>query len=105
MVVVFVVACAKGGNGNPQVDASSGIDSPRPPVDAPSLVDARMIDAPMIDAPPVMIDAQMVDAPSGPFCTQNSNCTTAGQCCLAVEGVGFCIEGTPIGQNICIPPL
>lgn len=102
LVVVFVVACAKGGAGNPQVDASPGVDSPRPPVDAPTVVDAPVVDAPVIIDAPVMIDA-MVDAGNGLFCSAHSQCGP-GTCCYSIEGNGFCGPGTVI-FGACIPPL
>ena len=44
-----------------------------------------------------------VDAPSGPFCANNNECTTSGECCVTLGGtMGFCAPGDIIlGQ--CFP--
>jgi hypothetical protein len=39
---------------------------------------------------------------AGLFCTDNSQCTNAGTCCLSFGGPGFCVPGTPIG-DACLP--
>ena len=101
-------ACAtgttNGGNGGP-IDASvqphdddaahATIDAPTPRMDASVVPDAFVpVDAPP-DAPP--------DAASSLFCTDNSQCTNAGECCLTFgQPLGFCAPGT-IVLGACVP--
>ena len=61
-------------------------------------------DAPQADASVPMPYASMAmpDAASGPFCAMNSDCTNAGECCYAINGVGFCAPGTVIA-GVCFP--
>ncbi len=99
---VLVLACAKGG--------SSGGDDMMEPMDAP-MSTQKDASVPMTDGPPVKMDAPVMtpdatvqpDAPPGSlFCSNNSQCTTAGECCFAINGQGFCVPGTVIlGQ--CFP--
>jgi hypothetical protein len=101
-VCAFVIACAKGGSN--VVDAMEPIDAPVSTqqdanvsmmTDAPGPKDSNM---PTPDAA-----APQPDAPPGSlFCSSNSMCTTAGQCCFAINGQGFCVPGTILlGQ--CFP--
>lgn len=102
-LAVFVCSCANAGTGGvgggddaPKNDASVKRDASVAHADAPVTTDAS------VDAPPVMVDAA-IDAPSGPFCSQNSQCTVAGQCCLTLGGAqGFCAPGTVVLGG-CIP--
>ena len=68
----------------------------------------------VIDAPPVKMDAAVVpdaavppdappDAGSSLFCTDNAQCTNAGECCITLGGPqGFCGPGVVVlGQ--CVP--
>ena len=90
-LVVAVVAggCASAGNGSDdpvRVDAAIVRDAPAT-IDAAVPVDARAA----IDAPVAPLDAP----PGSLFCTGNSQCTVAGECCLDLGGsMGFCTEGT-----------
>ena len=99
---LLAAGCATGGKeGNDlPIDAPRSVDSSQVRIDAPM----QVVDAPVTDAPMVMNDAPvMADAPSGPFCTANSQCTTAGQCCLTIGGPqGFCAQGTVLGGT-CFP--
>jgi len=99
-IVLLVSACASGGVAGQEgkMDAPAQQrdgsfvtnDAPKPPPDA------RPPDA---HAPP---DAA-VDAASGLFCSDNSQCTTAGQCCLTLGGpTGFCTPGTVV-LGVCVP--
>jgi len=104
---VLLGACAHGGSTEP--------------TDAP--VNAHHDDAPNnvnVDAPPdAKIDSMVIpdtfippdaslppDASgSGLFCTLNSDCTTAGECCFIISSPpGVCLEGT-IVLNACIPNI
>lgn len=109
LALVFLAAAGCANAGNPgsggggddapgKIDASvkhdsnvAPIDTP-PPIDAPGPVDAA------VDSP-----AQMIDAPSGPFCSNNNQCTNAGECCITLGGsMGFCGPGQVVlGQ--CFP--
>jgi hypothetical protein len=110
VVMLFAVgavyACANAGapriGGDDVGDANNTVkdgpelpmrDAPTPPLDA--AIDAA-IDAPMIDAPP--------DAASGLFCTDNTMCTNAGECCIIPPGfpAGVCGTGV-IVFGACIP--
>ncbi|HVK88585.1 MAG TPA: hypothetical protein VM513_30915 [Kofleriaceae bacterium] len=97
--VLLLAACANAGGSSPPVDSRS-IDAPR--IDAQILVDAPVDGLPS-DAP-VLVDAPPADAPPGSnlFCSTNGDCTIAGECCFAIEGTGFCVQGTPIG-SVCLP--
>ena len=102
--VLVGVACATGGQngGDDKVDASTKPHQ-----------DASNVTAP--DAPTVHMDAgvtphqdaqvsQLPDADSsGAFCTANSQCTNAGECCVTLGGPqGFCAPGSVVlGQ--CVP--
>lgn len=88
-VVVVVGGCANAGNGSDdpvRVDAATARDAAAT-IDAAVPVDARVV----VDAP-----APPLDAPPGSlFCTANSQCTVAGECCLDLGGsMGFCTAGT-----------
>jgi hypothetical protein len=106
----FVVAgCASG-----TVPATGG-DDDVPAIDAPTTqADARQVSSdappPMIDAPPPPPDAFVFqdaaaqpDAPASLFCSANSQCTAAGECCIRLGGPqGFCGPGIPFADE-CIP--
>ena len=92
--------------------ATGGKDGGDLPIDAPKIDSSQVtVDAPRIDAPtmsmvdaPIMVDA-MIDAPSGPFCSNNNQCTVVGECCLTLGGSqGFCAPGTVV-LGACVPPL
>jgi hypothetical protein len=103
--IALVVNCAQGSrpqlgdDDDPMHDAStqpdgrnSVTDAPPPMADAAPPPDATVLPP---DAPP--------DAPvSQLFCTQNSECTNAGECCFTVGGAGLCVPGTVLG-GICFP--
>lgn len=99
--LLLAAACANAGGSSPPVDSHSVdapylVDAPSLPIDAPVLVDARVVDAfvPPPDAPPG----------SNLFCTSNSQCTVAGECCLKIDSSapGFCVEGTVV-FGTCLP--
>ena len=103
-VCIFVFACAKGG--------SNVVDAMEQPIDAPSSTQQDANVSMMTDAPAPKMDgstpmadatAPQPDAPPGSlFCSMNSQCTTAGECCFAINGQGFCVPGTILlGQ--CFP--
>lgn len=85
-----------GGNGVDAAVQPHHDDAPHVTSDAPSV---KMDAAVVHDAPP---DAAP-DAASALFCTTNSQCTNAGQCCITLGGSsGICGTGTVVlGQ--CIP--
>ncbi len=98
-IVLLAGACASGGvaGQDPKLDASTGQkDAHYVVADAPPHADGRTADA-------VVPHDAAVDAPSGPFCTDNSQCTTAGECCVTLGGPsGFCAPGQVVlGQ--CVP--
>ena len=84
------------------------------PIDAPSSVKHDAAPQGFLDAPRPPQDgfvpqldaqvSQMPDAgPSGPFCSANAQCTTAGECCLTFgQPTGFCAPGT-ILFGVCTP--
>jgi hypothetical protein len=96
-------ACATGG----QNDGEQRIDA--------SVTHRDASNQTMPDAPRVRLDggtitggqdaqvSSLPDAASGPFCSSNSQCTTAGQCCVTLGGPnGFCGPGQVVlGQ--CVP--
>ena len=101
--LVLAFACAHGGStGGDNQDANVEV-----PIDAPAMVkqdSSTMVDA-KADGSVIMQDAfvpPQQDAPSGPFCMNNSQCTNAGECCIAINMVGFCAPGTVIA-GICFP--
>jgi hypothetical protein len=106
MWLAFAFSCATGGQ-NGGHDAS--VETPQ---DAAVNVKqdsstSTLGDAPHADASVPVPDAfvPMQDAgsgSSGPFCMQNSDCTNAGECCFAINGVGFCAPGTVIA-GVCFP--
>lgn len=99
------IACATGGTGdmgNVQQDAAVTRQ------DASSVTTA---DAARHDSGAVGQDAQLsqtVDAGTGsgsggPFCSTNSQCTVAGECCVTLGGPsGFCAPGTVV-LGACVP--
>jgi len=99
VIAMLFVACATGGNPEQQTkaDASVRLDGQSVlPGDAPvSHADAHQLDAfVFLDAPPAP-DA----AAGGGFCTDNTNCHAAGECCF----VAVCIPGQAIGTTVCLP--
>lgn len=104
---VLVVACASGGaKGNDSVDAGDDTrqDASVTPPDGGTTMppDAAQ---PKPDASVPMADAFVPpDAPPNSiFCSSNSQCTVAGECCFTFGGpMGFCTPGTVVlGQ--CVP--
>lgn len=104
--VVFGAACASGGKSE---DTGGGDDVPD--VDAAvTHQDANTSVTP--DAPTVPADAAVPtpdafvppDAPPNSlFCTDNAQCTNAGECCLTFgQSMGFCAPGT-IVLGACVP--
>jgi hypothetical protein len=101
----IIAACATGGA------SGGGGDDTGQPMDAP--MNVRMDSSVLIDAPKVKLDSGVPmadafkpppDAPPGSlFCTNNAQCTVAGQCCVTLGGtMGFCAPGTVLlGQ--CFP--
>ena len=99
------------------VAACASAGSPSQPADAdpvtPHHEDASSVTS---DAPPVKMDGGVItpdafvpqDAPAPPvdsaiFCTANSQCTNAGECCITLGGSsGICGPGFPVGTD-CIP--
>lgn len=110
LLLIVAAGCANAGNGGtgPGDDSPAKVDAATPKMDAHSVpIDGLPpIDGPgqQIDAPLQQIDAA-IDAPdqSGPFCSDNSQCTNAGECCFNFgSGMGFCVPGDIIlGQ--CFP--
>jgi len=106
--LVLAFACATGGD----ISNRSGDDSGVTPIDAPMTMKMDGSTPPPSDAPkdasipPPPQDAPPppppMDAPSGPFCMTNSQCTNVGECCLAINMVGFCAPGT-IVFDVCLP--
>lgn len=105
---VVVVACASGGaKGSDSVDAGDTSQHDA----SVTLPDAGMQMPP--DAAPPKLDASVpvadafVPPPDAPpnsiFCSSNSQCTVAGECCFTFGGpMGFCTPGTIVlGQ--CVP--
>ena len=107
LIYVFVgVACATGGQvgGDDKVDASTGSTHQ----DASHVVapDAKVyMDAGVTQHQDANVSQVPQDAPaqSGLFCTGNSQCTNAGECCVTLGGPqGFCGPGQVVlGQ--CVP--
>ena len=93
-------ACATGTNTNGGTNIDAAVpphhDAPHVNGDAPV---GKMDAAVVIDAPPP--DAA-VDAASSLFCTDNSQCTNAGECCFTLGGQGLCTNGQ-IVLGACIP--
>ncbi|HEY5950480.1 MAG TPA: hypothetical protein VIV40_33545 [Kofleriaceae bacterium] len=97
-------ACATGGSSG----HGSG-DDVGDPMDAPMMSKhdasvSMLPDAPKADGSVIVQDATMQpDAPPGSlFCSNNAQCTTAGQCCFAINGQGFCVNGTVV-LGVCFP--
>ncbi len=103
LVCVWMIAgCATGTstNGNGPQDASPQHDGQHVAADAAVKHDAGMTSHDAFvphDAP-----AQTTDAASARFCTMNSQCTNAGECCLIIGGAGLCSPGT-IVLGTCLP--
>ncbi|HUS29349.1 MAG TPA: hypothetical protein VMZ53_12610 [Kofleriaceae bacterium] len=103
--VLLGVACATGGQNGGDIDANTSTHQDASNVISPDAPRIRM-DAAVVTPPQ---DAQVSQVPqdapaqSGPFCSANSQCTTAGQCCVTLGGPqGFCGPGTVVlGQ--CVP--
>ena len=105
-IALSLAACASGGQpdtgnvqdaavGTPHADASN-VTAP----DAKVRMDAAVTppqDSSVSQLPPDAAPNQ------GPFCTANSQCTNAGECCVTLGGPqGFCGPGTVVlGQ--CFP--
>jgi hypothetical protein len=111
VVLLIAAGCATGEMKSP---GTGGDDAPPPMQDGPAAThDAAGGDAaPTVDTPPppppppdapAAVDAAMPDAPPQFFCTQNSQCTNAGECCITLGGpMGVCGKGMVIlGQ--CVP--
>lgn len=64
---------------------------PPPPADA---------SPPPPPPPPPPPDAS---PPTETFCSEHAHCTKPGQCCLHIDDYGICVDGTPIGTDVCIP--
>lgn len=106
-VAVFVCSCANAGNPGtggggddaPKIDAAVHHDASHIPTDTPPPIDAPGPDSSLpIDAMP---DS---GGTGGPFCTVNTDCTNAGECCFDFgQGMGgLCTPGT-ILANVCFP--
>lgn len=103
--VLLGVACATGGqNGDDKIDASTSGHQDASNVLSPDAPRVRM-DAAVTTPQDAQVSQVPQDAPAqqGPFCSANSQCTTAGQCCVTLGGPnGFCAPGTVVlGQ--CVP--
>jgi hypothetical protein len=104
LLAMIACACATGGQGDgadTRADAAiAGPDASTsialPDAANPSL-DAGFSVTPDAYVPPA------VDAGSSLFCTTNSQCTNAGECCVTLGGPsGFCAPGVVVlGQ--CVP--
>jgi len=116
---LLCVACATGDGTNDEYLSASGDGGPRF-IDARSRPDARpRPDARTIpDARPYMPGTGGGDAGfgfpdpgggglplpgGGASCTKDSDCTTAGQCCLMLSDPGMCIAGMPLPGIGCLP--
>lgn len=115
IALFWLAACAQAGDagddddtgGTP--DASAGFpDAPTggfPDAPTGGFPDAPISgtpDAPISGTPDAPVSGTP-DAPSGPFCTDNSQCTVAGECCLTLGNPsGFCAPGTEFNGE-CIP--
>ena len=103
---LLLCACATGGK-------SGGGDDDPGQIDAAVTTRYDANTSVTVDAPGIKLDGGVPlvdafvppqpDAASGPFCSQNSQCTKAGECCITLSGpMGFCGPGTVIlGQ--CVP--
>ena len=105
--LLLAFACAtggeNGGGGNTDDASTQPLDAPvQPRMDGNT---STLPDAPKDASLPPPTDAfnpPPMDAPSGPFCMSNSQCTVAGECCISINGVGFCGPGTVIA-GVCFP--
>lgn len=100
-MALSLFACASGGQPDNEGVQDAALGGPH---------DASNVTTP--DAPKVRMDGGVTtqpqdaqvsqvpqDAPaqSGPFCTANSQCTNAGECCVTLGGPqGFCGPGTVV---------
>ena len=99
---VLLGACAHGGTSEPTDAPISSHNE-----DAPSNIN---VDAPVsrMDASTVIPDAFVPQDAATPidsaiFCSSNSQCTNAGECCLIIsQPPGLCTPGTIIG-GVCLP--
>lgn len=101
----FVAACATGGqpgggDDDPMITADASVSrqdaNTQVTLDASIKLDGGLPIADAFVPPPV-------DAASGPFCTGNSQCTNAGECCIDLGGqMGFCGPGTVVFGE-CVP--
>jgi hypothetical protein len=100
--VAVLVGCAAAGSAEEsQTDAAVNVhhDAHVTPLDSPKQIDASFGDG------AIPIDASVVMPDSGGeplICTDNSQCTNAGDCCFTLGGPGFCVPGT-IFLGACIP--
>lgn len=102
VLAALACGCATGTNTNGGANADAAVtphhdDASHVTGDAPSVkMDAPVVrDAPQMDAP--------ADAASSFFCTDNSMCTNAGECCITLgQPTGICGTGT-IFLGACIP--
>jgi len=106
-LIYFLVgaACATGGqNGDDKVDASTSSHQDASNVTSPDAPHVRM-DAGVTQQQDAQVVQVPQDAPaqSGLFCSTNSQCTVAGECCVTLGGPnGFCAPGDVVlGQ--CFP--
>ena len=108
-LVCALGACATGGSTGNDTNGSADASVVRYDANASQLVDASVRN----DGSVVHQDAQQaVDAGGGSgsgsgggglFCTTNSQCTNAGECCLTLGGPsGFCGPGTVV-LGSCLP--
>lgn len=105
-LLVLAIACATGGQsgtGDAAVDTTGTVK-----MDGSVIVN---MDSNISTLPDAKTDGSIVvqdafvqpDAPPNSlFCQTNSQCTMAGQCCFAINGQGFCVNGTVI-LNVCFP--
>ena len=98
-------ACATGGmnGGGDKIDASTSTHHDAAIIEVQPDAPKQHLDAGVVhmDAPQV---SQTPDAStSGVFCTGNSQCTNAGECCVTLGGPqGFCGPGTVV-LGTCVP--
>jgi hypothetical protein len=103
--VLVGIACATGGQngGEDKVDASTSTHQDASNVVSPDAFVPR--DAAVTQPQDANVSQVPQDAPtqSGPFCSTNSQCTNAGECCVTLGGPqGFCGPGQVVlGQ--CVP--
>lgn len=104
-ISLWLVACASGGQADDgKIDAA--VVGPRQDASNVTMPDAKVrLDGGVTQQQDAQVSQVPQDAPpnQGPFCTANSQCTTAGQCCVTLGGPnGFCAPGSIVlGQ--CFP--